>query len=73
MTSRCVADPEYILAEFNIRSDWKGGLERMVGSKIRSESQAPVLRNHWVARNVSWLKSTIRIILGIAWLFDGYL
>src|SRR5438309_3178857 len=27
----------------------------------------------WVVRNVSWLKSFIRIILGIVWLIDGYL
>src|SRR2546425_7387540 len=27
----------------------------------------------WVLRNVSWLKSFIRIILGIVWLIDGYL
>jgi uncharacterized membrane protein YphA (DoxX/SURF4 family) len=28
---------------------------------------------NWVVRNVSWLKSFIRIILGIVWLIDGYL
>jgi nitrite reductase (NO-forming) len=28
---------------------------------------------NWVVRNVSWLKSFIRIILGIVWLMDGYL
>jgi len=27
----------------------------------------------WVVRNVSWLKSFIRIFLGIVWLIDGYL
>lgn len=27
----------------------------------------------WAARNVYWLKSFIRIILGIVWLIDGYL
>jgi nitrite reductase (NO-forming) len=27
----------------------------------------------WVVRNVSWLKSFIRIFLGIIWLIDGYL
>jgi hypothetical protein len=27
----------------------------------------------WVVRNVSWLKSFIRISLGIVWLIDGYL
>ncbi len=27
----------------------------------------------WVFRNVSWLKSFIRIFLGIIWLIDGYL
>ena len=28
---------------------------------------------NWVVRNVSWLKSFIRVILGIVWLIDGYL
>ena len=28
---------------------------------------------NWVVRNVTWLKSFIRIILGIVWLIDGYL
>ena len=28
---------------------------------------------NWVVRNVSWLKSFIRIFLGIVWLIDGYL
>jgi uncharacterized membrane protein YphA (DoxX/SURF4 family) len=28
---------------------------------------------NWVVRNVSWLKSFIRIILGIVWWIDGYL
>jgi nitrite reductase (NO-forming) len=27
----------------------------------------------WVVRNVGWLKSFIRIFLGIVWLIDGYL
>ena len=27
----------------------------------------------WVVRNVSWLKSFIRIFLGIVWLIDGFL
>ncbi len=27
----------------------------------------------WMVRNVSWLKSFIRIFLGIVWLIDGYL
>jgi len=27
----------------------------------------------WVLRNVNWLKSFIRIFLGIVWLIDGYL
>jgi len=27
----------------------------------------------WVVRNVSWLKSFMRICLGIVWLIDGYL
>lgn len=27
----------------------------------------------WAARNVYWLKSFIRIILGVVWLIDGYL
>jgi uncharacterized membrane protein YphA (DoxX/SURF4 family) len=28
---------------------------------------------NWVVRNVGWLKSFIRIILGVVWLIDGYL
>ena len=28
---------------------------------------------NWVVRNVGWLKSFIRVILGIVWLIDGYL
>src|SRR5947209_18327341 len=28
---------------------------------------------NWVVRNVSWLKSFIRIFLGIVWLIDGSL
>src|SRR5467141_4311138 len=28
---------------------------------------------NWVVRNVSWLKSFMRIILGFVWLIDGYL
>ena len=44
----------------------------MIDPKI-SESQAHHVAGHWVARNVSWLKSIIRITLGVAWLFDGYL
>ena len=27
----------------------------------------------WVVRNVGWLKSFIRVVLGIIWLIDGYL
>src|SRR5207302_619231 len=27
----------------------------------------------WVLRNVNWLKSFIRIFLGIVWLIDGYI
>ncbi len=38
-------------------------------------AQSPAVKRsrNWVARNVSWLKSFIRIILGIVWLIDGYL
>ena len=28
---------------------------------------------NWIVRNVGWLKSFIRVILGIVWLIDGYL
>jgi nitrite reductase (NO-forming) len=38
-----------------------------VGLLVGKESQK------WVLRNVSWLKSFIRICLGIVWLIDGYL
>jgi uncharacterized membrane protein YphA (DoxX/SURF4 family) len=32
-----------------------------------------VASGNWIVRNVYWLKSFIRIILGIVWLIDGYL
>jgi nitrite reductase (NO-forming) len=34
---------------------------------------APVTSENWIVRNVYWLKSFIRIILGIVWLIDGSL
>ena len=34
---------------------------------------AEVASGNWIVRNVYWLKSFIRIILGIVWLIDGYL
>jgi uncharacterized membrane protein YphA (DoxX/SURF4 family) len=34
---------------------------------------APTANRNWIARNVYWLKSFIRIILGIVWLIDGSL
>jgi len=39
------------------------GVQSLVGKESRN----------WVVRNVSWLKSFIRIFLGIVWLIDGYL
>jgi uncharacterized membrane protein YphA (DoxX/SURF4 family) len=42
-----------------------------------AKSDAPILAanesRNWVARNVGWLKSFMRIILGIVWLIDGSL
>jgi nitrite reductase (NO-forming) len=49
----------------------------MSGTNENAEDIAQALAvrgsQSWVARNVSWLKSFIRIILGIVWLIDGYL
>jgi nitrite reductase (NO-forming) len=42
-------------------------------SEDHSTSVAPVTNRNWIARNVYWLKSFIRIILGIVWLIDGSL
>lgn len=41
------------------------GSSSLLGTVIGSQS--------WVGRNVAWLKSFIRIIVGIVWLIDGYL
>ena len=49
----------------------------MTGTNRPVEPNARLLTGkgsrNWVVRNVSWLKSFIRIILGIVWLIDGYL
>ncbi len=49
----------------------------MSGADARADSNDQLLAvkrsRNWVVRNVSWLKSFIRIILGIVWLIDGYL
>lgn len=49
----------------------------MSGANARPEASAQLLAmkgsRNWVVRNVSWLKSFIRVILGIVWLIDGYL
>ncbi len=39
----------------------------------RDQLLAEKASQKWVVRNVSWLKSFIRIILGIVWLIDGCL
>jgi len=39
----------------------------------RDQLMAGKESRNWVVRNVSWLKSFIRIFLGIVWLIDGYL
>ncbi len=39
----------------------------------RDQLLAEKASQKWVVRNVSWLKSFIRIFLGIVWLIDGYL
>jgi thiosulfate dehydrogenase (quinone) large subunit len=53
------------------------GIGSMPKTNLNVEPNAqPLARNlnrTWVVRNVSWLKSFIRIILGIVWLIDGYL
>ena len=49
----------------------------MTGANRPEESNARVPIEQggrsWVVRNVGWLKSFIRVILGIVWLIDGYL
>jgi uncharacterized membrane protein YphA (DoxX/SURF4 family) len=43
------------------------------GAEANARLQSVTGNRNWVAGNVSWLKSFIRIILGIVWLIDGYL
>jgi nitrite reductase (NO-forming) len=47
------------------------------GADRNAEDRAQLLAvkasQKWVVRNVSWLKSFIRIFLGLVWLIDGYL
>jgi uncharacterized membrane protein YphA (DoxX/SURF4 family) len=49
----------------------------MSGAKVDPKSSAGRMagigNRSWVARNVGWLKSFMRIILGIVWLIDGSL
>ena len=49
----------------------------MSGANGYAESNARQLvgkgSRNWIVRNVSWLKSFIRVILGIVWSIDGYL
>jgi uncharacterized membrane protein YphA (DoxX/SURF4 family) len=49
----------------------------MSGTNAQGESGAQLLTmkgsRNWVVRNVGWLKSFMRIILGIVWLIDGSL
>jgi len=54
---------------------WSGA--NVTGANKPAEPNARLLdgkgSRNWVVRNVSWLKSFIRVILGIVWLIDGYL
>ena len=54
---------------------WSGA--NVTGASKPAEPNARLLdgkgSRNWVVRNVSWLKSFIRIILGMVWLIDGYL
>ena len=54
---------------------WSGA--NVTGANKPAEPNARLLdgkgSRNWVVRNVSWLKSLIRIVLGIVWLIDGYL
>lgn len=43
------------------------------GSQDHAASVAHVTSGNWIVRNVYWLKSFIRVILGIVWLIDGSL
>src|SRR4029077_5812699 len=53
------------------------GVGDVSGANRQMESNARPLSGkgsrNWIVRNVSWLKSFIRIILGVVWLIDGYL
>jgi len=46
----------------------------MAGANRPAESNARPLagngRRNWIVRNVSWLKSFVRVILGIVWLIE---
>jgi len=48
------------------------GIELSNGPEHR-DSISSLKQGGWVVRNVGWLKSFIRIILGIVWLIDGLL
>src|SRR2546427_9421831 len=54
---------------------WSGA--NVTGANKPAESSARLPdgkgSRNWIVRNVSWLKSFIRVILGIVWLIDGYL
>ena len=53
----------------------------MGDSELKSETHPegadpqvrPGTTGHWIVRNVYWLKSFIRVIVGIVWLIDGSL
>ena len=51
--------------------------DNMSGTNAHGESSARLLAmkgsRNWVVRNIGWLKSFMRIILGIVWLIDGSL
>jgi len=51
--------------------------DNVSGAARNAEDRDQVLAGkesrNWVVRNVRWLKSFIRIFLGIVWLIDGYL
>ena len=53
------------------------GVGNVAGVNRPAEFDARLLAGkgsrNWIVRNVSWLKSFIRVILGIVWLIDGYL
>ena len=57
------------------RQGWSGATVSGANGYAESSTRQLIGKGsrNWIVRNVSWLKSFIRVILGIIWLIDGYL